>query len=175
MAKPTRNFETLCLATDVLRKLGIAIEQINAPSVTSVSTIPTLAHLGATHGEPGHALTGTTPLHTVKGQTEVPAYLYITEVSHVCEGESYVFGGGYYPRGKAQNALVCPKVGSPKLAKAVMPDAQSIDYYLKVEGSFQSGHLSYLPFVRRCLSHGRTWCRSSALRRLVHTSRAFIM
>ncbi|MFB5191346.1 alanine racemase [Alicyclobacillus fastidiosus] len=139
VAKPTRNFETLCLATDELRKLGVVVEQINAPSVTSVSTIPTLAQMGATHGEPGHALTGTTPLHTVKGQTEVPAYLYVTEVSHVCEGESYVFGGGYYPRGNVQHALVSSQVGNPKLVRAVMPDAESIDYYLKVEGEFPVG------------------------------------
>ncbi|WAH36159.1 alanine racemase [Alicyclobacillus dauci] len=146
VAQPTHNFETLRLAAKALSDLGVNVEQINAPSATSVDTIPMLARLGATHGEPGHALTGTTPLHTVKGHAEVPSYLYVTEVSHVFEGESYVFGGGYYPRGKAQNALVCPSRGTPQVVKAIMPSAESIDYYLKVEGEFPVGTPVVLAF-----------------------------
>ena len=38
---------------------------LSAPGATSVASLPLLARLGATHGEPGHALTGTTPLHAV--------------------------------------------------------------------------------------------------------------
>ena len=42
-----------------------------------------LAAGGATQLEPGHGLTGTTPLHARTALPERPAMLYLTEVSHL--------------------------------------------------------------------------------------------
>ncbi len=58
---PTPNLHTLVQARDQLAKSGIAIEQLNAPSATSCTSLPLLAEYGVTHTEPGHALTGTIP------------------------------------------------------------------------------------------------------------------
>lgn len=53
-----------------------------------------LARDGATQVEPGHGLTGTTPLHAVADLAEEPAIAYVSEVSHLWNGKAYVFGGG---------------------------------------------------------------------------------
>ena len=55
-----------------------------------------LAEGGATQVEPGHGLTGTTPLHARTALPERPAMLYLTEVSHFHQGRAYCFGGGLY-------------------------------------------------------------------------------
>ncbi|SFV06241.1 alanine racemase [Alicyclobacillus macrosporangiidus] len=135
----TQNLTTLNKAAERLRDLGIPVEQVNAPGATCVWTLPFLKAAGATHGEPGHALTGTTPLHAEPGQVEVPSYLYITEVSHQSDGCSYVYGGGYYARGHLREALVCTSAGAAQRVKVMPPRPESIDYYLKIEGRFPVG------------------------------------
>lgn len=136
---PTPNLTTLRLAAERLRELGVEVRQVNAPSATCTSTIPLLRSAGATHGEPGHALTGSTPLHAVPGQPEVPSYLYITEVSHQFNGCSYVYGGGYYARGQLRHALVGHSVERAQQVEVVPPNAESIDYYLRIAGDFPVG------------------------------------
>lgn len=131
LLKPTQNFYTILRAAQILRQeLGIPIEQINAPGNTCVSAMEILAHMGATHGEPGHALTGTTYLHAQSGQAELPAMVYVSEVSHLYGNAAYVFGGGTYRRAKVNNALVGS--GLDRLAKAeILPlDPTAIDYYV---------------------------------------------
>ena len=92
--EPLPNLFTLLRAAEKLRGMGIEVEQINAPGDNSASTMELVAHLGATHAEPGHAFTGTTPWHAFEDLPETPAWVYITEVSHL-EGErAYVIGGG---------------------------------------------------------------------------------
>src|SRR5438046_918395 len=60
-AIPTPNLATLRRAAELLRDLlGGPIEQLNAPGLTTSATIPLLAALGATHGEPGSSLVGHT-------------------------------------------------------------------------------------------------------------------
>lgn len=120
----TPNLETVLTAADTLRALGCAITQVNAPSNTSVSTIPLLAQVGATHGEPGHALTGTTPLHSRGNQVEVPALVYVSEISHLMGDEAFVYGGGFYGRSRVQSALV----GNKLLPVQLVPP-EYIDYY----------------------------------------------
>ncbi|WAH36811.1 amino acid permease [Alicyclobacillus dauci] len=51
---------------------------------------------GATHVEPGNGFTGTTPLATVQETAELPAVLYLSEISHMHNGRGHVFGGGLY-------------------------------------------------------------------------------
>ena len=79
---PTPNLHTLIQARDQLAKSGIAIEQLNAPSATSCTSLPLLAEYGATHAEPGHALTGTIPANQQGDQPERIAMLWLSETSH---------------------------------------------------------------------------------------------
>lgn len=132
--KPTPNLATILKAAELLQSaLGIAVEQINAPSNTCAGSIPLLAGLGATHGEPGHALTGTTPLHAHTDQPELPAMVYVSEVSHCQGSRAIAIGGGVYRRARIDDALVGS--GRGKLLKAaVLPlDPAAIDYYVTLE------------------------------------------
>ncbi len=129
--RPTHNFHTILRAARILQEgMGIAIEQVNAPGNTCVGAMEILAQMGATHGEPGHALTGSTYLHAQSKQAEIPAMVYVSEVSHLYGNEAHVFGGGIYRRAKINNALVGSRPN--KLARAeVLPlDPTAIDYYV---------------------------------------------
>ncbi|RJT20840.1 YhfX family PLP-dependent enzyme [Buttiauxella izardii] len=137
---PTPNLHTLLQARDQLRDLGIEVAQLNAPSASSCSTLSLLAEHGVTHAEPGHALTGTIPANQYGDQPERIAMLYLTEVSHQFQGNSYCFGGGYYRRGHAQNALVYAADGGDVAAASVLPmDDSSIDYHIGLAGKFPPG------------------------------------
>ncbi|MFO7273643.1 MAG: YhfX family PLP-dependent enzyme [Bacillota bacterium] len=128
---PTPNLTAVTRAARLLREeLGIEVSQVNAPSLTCVATLPMLRQAGATHGEPGHALTGTTPLHATSDQPELPAMVYLTEVSHTWRGRAYVYGGGSYPRGHMRNALVGTALRRATLHR---PAAENIDYYLTLD------------------------------------------
>ncbi|MGO1412664.1 MAG: alanine racemase [Microbacterium sp.] len=138
-ARSTPNLATLARALGELRAAGRTDVQVNAPGTTSASILPTLAEAGATQVEPGHGLTGTTPLHAAEDQVELPAVTYVSEVSHVHNERAYVFGGGLYVDpvlGKATtHALVVPSGAS--LAEAVelpveMPAPEAIDYYATI-------------------------------------------
>lgn len=95
--EPTQNFHTILRSAKILEKIGIEIRQINAPGNTSSETFKLLAEWGATHVEPGHGLLGTTPNHAFKENLpEIPAYVYLTEVSHFVNKDAYVFGGGFF-------------------------------------------------------------------------------
>ncbi len=132
---PTHNLGTLEKAAAALRASGRAV-QVNAPGTTSSATFATLAAAGATQVEPGHGLTGTTPLHATSDDLpELPAAAYITEVSHSYGGRAYCFGGGLYidpvfPDYQVQ-ALVAPggDLDEAFLADAEIPPPSMIDYY----------------------------------------------
>jgi predicted amino acid racemase len=115
---------------------------VNAPGTTSTDVLRTLADAGATQVEPGHGLTGTTPLHAVRDLPEVPAMLYLTEVSHHYGSRAYVFGGGLYidpvfepyqvralVGGSADEILARPPVA------AELPPPSAIDYYGQLDAS----------------------------------------
>jgi predicted amino acid racemase len=133
--EPTHNLGTLQRATGVLRASGRPV-QVNAPGTTSSVTFATLAEAGATQVEPGHGLTGTTPLHATRDDLpEVPAAAYVTEVSHEYGGRAYCFGGGMYidpvfPDYQVR-ALVAPggDFDAAFLADAELPPPSMIDYY----------------------------------------------
>lgn len=111
---------------------------INLPSVTCCAALPLIKALGGNNGEPGHSLTGTTPLHRASVQEEKPAYLYASEISHNYEDKAYCYGGGYYRRGHLEFALVEEKDGR-KLYKAQAPQVDSIDYHLEIEANCSVG------------------------------------
>ncbi|MBA5761165.1 alanine racemase [Vibrio sp. 404] len=135
---PTPNLTTLIEAKHALEALGVECQQINAPSATSIETIPLLAKYGCTHGEPGHSLTGTMPSNAITAQAEKIAMLYLSEVSHHYGDDSYCFAGGYYRRGGLENGLVYHS-GQCQSASIYNDDRDSIDYHLRVAGLYPIG------------------------------------
>ncbi|WP_409271280.1 YhfX family PLP-dependent enzyme [Neobacillus sp. SCS-31] len=131
---PTPNFYTLLKAKGILEQNGITVQQVNGPSATSVETIPFLAENGVTHGEPGHALTGTTPLHAYKDLPEEPAIVYVTEVSHSDSDFNYVIGGGYYGRSNLSGCLVGDSEETilNQFVPAYEGSPEAIDYYGRI-------------------------------------------
>ena len=105
------NAGTVARCADTLRELGFEVTQVNMPGNTSTLTMPLLASAGATHVEPGHGALGTTPAHAmVEGLPEVPAYVYVSEISHHVGARAYAYGGGLfrdiYRPGEPASALV---------------------------------------------------------------------
>jgi predicted amino acid racemase len=134
--KPTPNLETLRKAADALARSGRRKIEINAPGTTSSSTRAALAEAGVTQIEPGHGLTGTTPLHAVEDDLpERPAVVYLTEVSHLVGDEAFCFGGGLYidpvfPSYQVK-AIVSrePTAAAAALFNVELPASNAIDYY----------------------------------------------
>ena len=136
---PTANLSTLTAAAEALQKAGRGEIEINAPGTTSSAVLGALADAGATQCEPGNGLQGTTPLHALRDLPELPAVLYLTEISHHYGGHAYCFGGGLYidpvfPDYKP-NAIVSsePTVSSNSLKSVEIPPPSAIDYYGIVE------------------------------------------
>lgn len=130
--KPTKNVETIKKAQNILRKYGIEVEQLNIPSATSLANIENIKENGGTHGEPGHALTGTTPFNAYNNEGEKPAILYLSEVSHNLRGKGYFYGGGYYRRSGIESVLIGNNSKSMKKIKVTPPTDESIDYYFEL-------------------------------------------
>ena len=139
-ARTTRNVETLARAAALARRhLGPdAAVEINAPGTTSTAVLERLAEAGATQVEPGHGLTGTTPLHAVGDLPEVPAICYLSEVSHLHAGVPLCFGGGLYidPVFERYNPTALVAADPSDLAEAPVamefPDPAGIDYYARL-------------------------------------------
>ena len=93
---PTPNLATSIRCAGKLQEMGFNITQVNAPGNTCSLSIPVYAKAGATHVEPGHGLTGTTPFTLHHELPEIPGMIYISEVLHQWRGLSYVHGGGFY-------------------------------------------------------------------------------
>ncbi|MBV8566194.1 MAG: alanine racemase [Methylobacteriaceae bacterium] len=133
--KPTPNLLTLERAASALAKAGRRSIEINAPGTTSSTVVDALARAGATQIEPGHGLTGTTPLHALEELPETPAVAYVSEVSHFAGGRAYCFGGGLYidpifPPYEVKAIVSCePTVQASALASVEIPPPSAIDYY----------------------------------------------
>ena len=141
--RATENARTVQRAAESIQKqLKIELEQINIPSANSVETLKMIAELGGTHGEPGHALTGTTPLHAVRDLPEKPAMVYISEISHFVGDQAYVYGGGFYRRSCVEEALVAGRNGAePVCVQAQEPSPDMIDYYATIDALGQDFHV----------------------------------
>lgn len=137
--EPTPNFYTLIDAVNMFRQeLGIEIKQVNAPGNTSCAAYPILYKIGATHVEPGHGLTATTPEHIFnESAVEKPACVYLTEISHKFGGKAYAYGGGLYvclgggPAGYPVKALVgnsYPECIANKMSWEQL-GRENVDYY----------------------------------------------
>ena len=136
---PTQNLRTLAGAAEELRREGRSGFIVNAPGTTGSEALATLAAAGANQAEPGHGLTGTTPLHAVRDLPELPAVVYLTEVSHVHGERAYCFGGGMYvdpvfpPYEIAALVGTEPTIGSLRRVGAALPAPAAIDYYGQLE------------------------------------------
>ena len=133
----TNNLHTIVEAASRLRReAGLEITQINAPGTTSAATMEILAAAGATHVEPGHGYTGTTPWHGYEDLPERPAMCYVTEVTDVRGEEGYVLGGGFFIDPVIPEYAVRAFVGRSgedalgrERAAAKLGPAGGIDYY----------------------------------------------
>ncbi|MEQ8284289.1 alanine racemase [Thalassospira sp.] len=138
---PTQNLTTLAKAADLLAKHGRSDIEINAPGTTSSVLLAGLAEAGATQCEPGNGLHGTTALHVVEDLPELPAVLYLSEVSHLSGGKAYCFGGGFYidpifPDYDVQ-AIVGdePTTAASALRSVEVPPPSMIDYYAMIDAT----------------------------------------
>jgi predicted amino acid racemase len=124
--------DLLIAAAEQMRQRYAYPIEVNAPGVTCISTMGLLKAAGATTGEPGSNLTGSTPLHAFGDEPEVPAVVYVSEVAHRHERRVFTYGGGFYARGRVKQALVRGRDASPGIARclrAVEHPPTAIDYY----------------------------------------------
>ncbi len=143
--RPTHNLATLLAAADRLRAAGYDITQVNAPGTTSAQTLSLLADAGATHVEPGNAVHGTTAEHIFDPDApELPAIVYVTEVSHVDGDDAYIFAAGYY---------VDRVLGPYQLRAAVGHDASLVERVLAVDTA-PDGAIHYYSIVRGARAAG---------------------
>ncbi len=138
---PTHNLATLTKTAAALAKAGRRDIEVNAPGTTSSVMLAALAEAGATQCEPGNGLHGTTALHVMEDLPELPAVLYLTEVSHLSGGKAYCFGGGFYIDPIFPDYDVKAIVGSePTTASAALrsvevPPPSAIDYYGMIDAT----------------------------------------
>lgn len=132
--KATENVHTIKRAAKIIEStLDIKLNQLNMPSVNSFKTLSMVKENGGTHAEPGHALTGTTPLHAVLDLAEVPAIVYLSEISHFFKDKAYVFGGGFYKRSHQERAIVINKSGHKTIVNSNDASQSMIDYYGEID------------------------------------------
>jgi predicted amino acid racemase len=173
--KPTPNLETLRRASETLARFGYKGIEINAPGTTSSVTLEALAEAGATQVEPGHGLTGTTPLHVSDDLPEAPAVVYLTEVSHLSGGEAFCFGGGLYIDPVFPNyqvkAIVArePRTDAAALRAVEIPPPDAIDYYGMIDAAGptkpEPGDSLFSDSAPRPSSHVRSLLASPDFRR----------
>lgn len=143
----TNNAKTLMEAKQILNNQDINITKINMPSATCERSLPLIKKLGGTQAEPGHALTGTTPMHANHfDMAERPAYCYVSEVSHSFANHSFVYGGGYYNRGHLKHVLVRTSNGKIDHCQAIPLDPTNIDYYVELDHQYPAGSVAIMAF-----------------------------
>jgi len=145
IVEPTPNLTTVVEAARRLRAAGYAITQVNAPGTTSAGTLETLARAGATHVEPGNALHGTSPLHVFDADApELPAIVYVSEVSHIDGDDAYVFAAGYY---------VDEVLGGYRLSALVGRDDSLLERMVDVDAA-PPGAIHYYSIIRAARAAG---------------------
>lgn len=143
---PTQNADTVGKSAEFLLDYGFEINQINMPSAACCESMATIARAGATHTEPGHGLSGTTPFHAYNNAEEKPAIVYVSEITHNIGDKSYCIGGGRYPRGHLKNSLVGKNAEKSRLIPIIAPGGEKIDYHFEVQGNTEVGDTVVMSF-----------------------------
>ncbi len=145
--KATPNINTIIKAKSLIEdKFLIRLKQVNLPSATCTRNIKEIARFEGTHGEPGHGLLGTTPLHAAEDAEEIPGIVYVSEVSHNLGEYGYIYGGGYYRRSHMKEALIGSSIYQCTRFSLAEMDDSSIDYYLTFNGNSRVGSTAVLAF-----------------------------
>ncbi len=137
--RPTENIKALNRGIEICAKHGLNNLNINIPSATCTASMKLIHELRGTSGEPGHGLSGTTPLHKSYKQVENVGYCYVSEISHNYKDKSYCYGGGNYRRGHMENVLVGTSLDDCVSAKVYAPENDSIDYHFEIDRNFDVG------------------------------------
>lgn len=140
--KVTANFKALHKAKKIIEASGCTCEVFNTPGNTSYENLELFAKHGGTHVEPGHGITGTTPAHIYEDLPEIPAVVYVSEVSHRFSDTIYAYGGGLYvciaggPAGYPVKALIGDQESLAVKTKLHWHQISrdNIDYYAMLTG-----------------------------------------
>ncbi len=135
---PTANMQAMKKAIKITKEKGYNNLLINLPSATCCQAMELIHKHGGNSGEPGHGLTGTTPIHKDTEQPEKISYVYVSEVSHTYKEDSLCYGGGFYRRGNLESALVGTSLNNSKKVKCSAAD-NNIDYHFKLQGKQKVG------------------------------------
>lgn len=141
-----KNLDTVLKAAGILERCGEEISILNTPSATCCRTLDKMARFGGNCGEPGHGLSGTTPMHAVHDLEERPAVVYVSEISHDFLGKAYCFGGGHYRRSHVERALTGRGPETCRELKVTPPADESIDYHFGLEGEGTVGDTVIMAF-----------------------------
>ena len=137
--EPTVNMKAMHRARKIVDEAGYTDYLVNIPSANCMASIPLVHKLGGNNAEPGHGLTGTTPLHAISDQPEKVGYVYVSEISHNYEEHAYCYGGGHYRRGHMVNAMVGTSSNHAVWTSVTAPDLDSIDYHFELGQNFKVG------------------------------------
>ena len=143
---PTRNLETVKCAVEILKTCGGDVTLVNTPSATCCHTIDKMVEFGGNCGEPGHGLSGTTPMHAEHDLEEIPAVVYVSEVSHNFMGNAYCFGGGHYRRSHVKHVLVGKSLKDSRDLTVIPPTDESIDYHFGISEECTVGDTAVMAF-----------------------------
>lgn len=143
---PTRNLDTIKCAVEILKTCGVDVTLINTPSATCCHTIDKMMEFGGNCGEPGHGLSGTTPIHAKYELEEIPAVVYVSEISHNFMENAYCFGGGHYRRSHVKNVLVGKSLEDSKELTVIPPTDESIDYHFGISDECAVGDTAIMAF-----------------------------
>lgn len=143
---PTNNLNTVLEAASILKELKIEPDIINTPSATCVRTLGKMELYGGNCGEPGHGLTGTTPLHACNEAEELPSVVYVSEISHNFAGTAYCYGGGHYRRSHVTNVLTGRSFETAEKLKVIPPTNESIDYHFGISKECPVGDTAVMAF-----------------------------
>jgi predicted amino acid racemase len=95
-ARPTEAFFTALRARERLeRDLGLEGLRLNCSGNCNAVTAGILASYGATDIEPGAALVGSGRFHALLDMPEIPAQVFVSEITHHWAGNAYAIGGGF--------------------------------------------------------------------------------
>lgn len=143
---PTGNMNTVKQAVRILKEQGVDCSIINTPSASCTRTLKKIKEQGGNCAEPGHGLTGTTPMHADHILEEIPCVTYVSEISHNFKGKAYCYGGGHYRRSHVKAALVGTSFEHSSKIGVIPPSDESIDYHFGLEEECTVGATAVMAF-----------------------------